>query len=222
MNNKVPPVAHWEVDLVLDEALKPEDVVLQQVRSNCRKLGMPNIEVSSQQGKMLELLVKIAKAKNVLEIGALGGYSTICLARGLSPGGNVVSLEYDPNNAKMASENLKMAGFENQAAVLLGDAHHLLPELEKYFGKFDFVFIDADKESNQAYFEWAEKLGTDDVTIVVDNVIRDGRVLSPERPEKLQFINFLASRKDFDCSVIQTVGSKGWDGFVLAKRKTSV
>ena len=205
------------VDVVLDRKLQPEDKILKSVRQYCREEGLPDIEVSAQQGKMLELLVRTAKARRVLEIGTLGGYSTICLARGAGADGSVTTLEYEPSHAKVARANLSYAGVLDRTTIVIGDAHETL-SMFPVATSFDFVFIDADKESNLAYVEWALVLGTDDVTIVVDNVIRDGRVLAPERPEKLEFIDFM-SNFELECSVIQTVGSKGWDGFVLARRR---
>lgn len=205
------------VDEVLDQEL-PEDDVLQHVRSICRLNELPAIEVSVQQGKLLELLVRTAGAETVLEVGTLGGYSTICLARGTN--GPVTTLEYEPKHVFVARANLSYAGYsEDKVLVIEGDAHKTLEQLVNNKDTFDFIFIDADKESNEAYFKWADKLGSDNVTIVVDNVIRDGRILDPNRPDKLAFIESLGNNLGYDCTVVQTVGSKGWDGFVLAKRK---
>lgn len=206
-----------DVDAVLDGLLKPEDKVLQGIRDVCRREGLPAIEVSAQQGKMLELLVRTAGATNVLEIGTLGGYSTVCLARGAGEAGYVTTLEYEPKHAMVAHQSLYKANIHDRTSILVGDARETLAQLTS--NSYDFVFIDADKESNLEYFKWADELGTENVTILVDNVIRDGRVLAPNRPEKLDFIRFLGENPNFDVSVVQTVGSKGWDGFVLAKRK---
>ncbi len=208
------------VDNTLNDLLQPEDQVLQHVRATCADKGLPAIEVSAQQGKMLELLVRTAKAQNILEIGTLGGYSTICLARGGGAESFVTTLEYEEHHAKVAHENLRYAGVHHRVGILVGDAHTTLAALSVSADPaYDFIFIDADKESNLDYTKWALALGTEDVTILVDNVIRDGRVIDPKRPDKLEFIKFLGEHPELDVSVVQTVGSKGWDGFVLAKRK---
>jgi len=202
------------VDSRLQDILTPEDLVLERIRSNCMLAGLPAIEVSAHQGKFLELLVKTAGASHALEIGTLGGYSTVCIARGLSPAGLVVTIEYEQYNFDVAKANIKEAGYDN-VAMYHGAALDVLPGLA---GPFDFVFIDADKDNNQAYFQWALKLTKPGATIVVDNVIRDGRVLATDRPEKLAFIEYLGKQTEADVSVVQTVGSKGWDGFVLARK----
>lgn len=212
------------VDAVLEDALQPEDKVLQRIRQSTERSEIPDIEVSALQAKMLELLVRTAKAKNVLEIGTLAGYSTVALARGLGPVGTVTTLEYEPMHATVAKVNLLNARLSHTVEVIEGDAHQSLQKLSldidmSLRDPFDFIFIDADKESNLAYTQWALKIGTPDVTIVVDNVIRMGRVVDPGRPEKYEFIKFLGENQDLDCTVIQTVGAKGWDGFVLARRK---
>lgn len=199
-------------------ALLPEDDVLKEVRRICEAAGLPAIEVSAQQGKLLELLVRTTNSRSILEIGTLGSYSTICMARGAGPQGFVTTLEFEPRHVKIAKKNLQIADVASQVKVIQGDAHESLEALSHTGALFDFVFIDADKESNQAYFQWADKLGTENVTIVVDNVIRDGRILDPERRDKLAFIEFLGEHPGFYCTVVQTVGSKGWDGFVLAAR----
>lgn len=216
----VTSVTPQDVDGVLNEHLQPEDEVLLAVRQHCRAQGLPDIEVSAQQGKMLELLARTARAQNVLEIGTLGGYSTICLARGMNIYGHLTTLEYEDHHATVAYDNLVTAGVNHLVDIRVGDAHEILPTFAGGPGQrlFDFVFIDADKESNEAYFKWADTLGTPDVTIIVDNVIRDGRVLDPARKDKLDFIKFLGSHYGFETSVVQTVGAKGWDGFVIAKR----
>lgn len=210
------------VDGFLDSSTHPEDDVLQKIRAITQAEGLPAIEVSAQQGKLLELLAKTAKARNTLEIGTLAGYSTVCLARGTS--GRVVSLEFEEKHALVAIKNLELANLSHRVDVVLGDAHDTLSQMAcaiengQYKFTFDFIFIDADKESNLKYFQWADRLGSDDVTIVVDNVIRDGRVLDPARADKREFIEYLGTNPNYDVSVVQTVGSKGWDGFVIAKR----
>lgn len=203
------------VDHVLGKTLKTEDEVLQRIRDNCRQAKLPEIEVSAHQGKFLELLVATSGSIYALEIGTLGGYSTVCIARGLRPGGIVTTIEYDEYNFRVARANIEQAGYEPQVDMYLGSALEVLPALGTHY---DFVFIDADKENNEAYFKWALQLTDSGSTIVVDNVIRDGRVLAPNRPEKLAFIEYLATQREAAVSVVQTVGSKGWDGFVLARK----
>lgn len=215
------------VDAALDTLLKTEDEVLRLVRENTDRQGLPAIEVSAQQGKLLEILVKMSGAKNILEIGTLAAYSTICLARGGGEDSYVTSLEYESKHALVAGSHLNIAGISHRAEIIVGDALDTLQMLKLgmyegyagWRGAFDFVFIDADKENNRKYTQWALELGTDDVTILVDNVIRDGRIMDSERADKWKFMEFLSRQADLDVSVVQTVGSKGWDGFVLAKRK---
>lgn len=216
------------VDIVLDDALAPEDDVLQYVRRHTAEAGLPAIEVSAQQGKMLELLVRVAGAQNVLEVGTLAGYSTICLARGAGHryaqySGRVTTLEYEQRHADVAIEHLRHADLLHRVEVIVGDAHETLATLRNSTRHypFDFVFIDADKESNADYLKLALQVTTPTATIVVDNVIREGRVIDPSRRDKLEFIKtvgLLAKTGVIDASVVQTIGSKGWDGFVLAKK----
>ena len=218
------------VDIVLDDALAPEDNVLKYIRQETPNHGLPAIEVSAQQGKMLETLCRMSASgpmgcTNVLEIGTLAGYSTVCLARGAGVHGHVTTIEYEPDHAQVAHVNLRYAGVHERVEVVVGDAHKILPLLGNpalsgnYRAPFDFVFIDADKESNADYFKLALPMTRQGGTIVVDNVIRDGRVIDPTRRDKLEFIKtmgVLAQTGEITASVVQTVGSKGWDGFVLA------
>lgn len=213
------------VDEMLDSLLQPEDDLLRGVRQASHEAGLPIIEVSAQQGRFLQLLVEMSGARNVLEIGTLGGYSTVCLARGVAFGageeGTVTTLEFDPFHAEVAGKNLAALDLDNRVHILVGPALRTLPHLQlrikhRVQAPFDFVFIDADKENNKAYLEWAVDLSVPGATIVIDNVIRDGRVLTVEN--KLDFIEFLGSYPHVRASAIQTVGSKGWDGFILARR----
>ena len=208
------------VDDMLDDTL-PEDDVLQQIRLHSAEAGLPAIAVTSQQGRFLQLLAEIAGAKHILEIGTLGGYSTTCLARALPEEGTLITLEYSAEHARVAIENLGTACVRDRVSVLVGEALKTLPLLAdriKYnvVQPFDFVFIDADKENNQQYLEWAVKLTSPGATIVVDNVIRDGRVLTVA--DKMDFIESLAQHNNLRATVMQTIGGKGWDGFVLARR----
>ena len=210
-----------DVDSLLNRLLQTEDEALRAAREAGVAAGMPGIEVSAQYGKLLALLVTAVCANRVLEIGTLAGYSTINLARGVGPGGSVVSLEYDPAHAAVARRNLERAGVAGQVEVIVGAALDTLPRLAERGDTFDFFFIDADKENNSAYVDWAIKLGGTGSLIVVDNVVRSGRVYAPAA-EDLQaravrdMLEEMGDNPHLDVAAIQTVGTKGWDGFALA------
>ncbi|MGH3580544.1 MAG: O-methyltransferase [Mycobacterium sp.] len=209
------PVA---VDALFGELLQTEDDALRAARESAAAESMPAIEVSAQHGRLLELLTRIARARRVLEIGTLAGYSTICLARGVGPDGQVVTLEFDPRHAEVARKNLDRAGVADRVEVIVGAALDTLPALA---GPFDLFFIDADKENNTAYVEWAVRLAAPGAVIVVDNVTRMGRVLDPE-PADIQaravrdMLAMMGRHPRLDAAAIQTVGTKGWDGFAVA------
>jgi predicted O-methyltransferase YrrM len=176
--------------------------------------------VSAQHGKLLFLLATAMRASRVLEIGTLAGYSTIQLARGVGAGGRVVTLEYEPAHAEVARQNLARAGVDDRVEVIVGAALDTLPTLLE--GEpFDLIFIDADKENNIAYVEWAIKLGRAGSIIVVDNIARFGRVLDPA-PDDIQaravrdMLEIMGANPRLDAAAIQTVGTKGWDGFAVA------
>ena len=215
-----PPDAR-AVDALLNQVLHTEDDALIDAREAGVAAGMPAIEVSAQHGKLLSLLATVTRATRVLEIGTLAGYSTICLARGVGPGGRVVTLEYEPKHAEVARANLVRAGVDDRVEVIVGAALDTLPRLEGRDEPFDLIFIDADKENNAAYVEWAIKLGASGSVIVVDNVIRDGRILEPA-PDDQQaravrdMLEMMGENPRLDTAAIQTVGTKGWDGFALA------
>jgi len=204
---------------MLDRALLGDDPVLAAALADSDAAGLPTIAVSPQSGKLLKLLATATGARRILEIGTLGGYSTICLARAVGPEGTVVTLEYEPKHAQVARVNLERAGVTDRVQVLVGTALETLPNLTG--DPFDFVFIDADKENNSAYVQWAIDLGRSGTVIVVDNVVRDGRVLAPG-PEDNQaravrdMLEMMGQHPALDTAAIQTVGVKGWDGFALA------
>lgn len=181
---------------------------------------MPAIAVSAMHGKMLHLLALSIGAKRVLEVGTLGGYSAIWLARAVGAGGKVVTLEIDPKHAEVARGSIAKAGLSGRVDVKVGAAIDLLPTLE---GPFDFSFIDADKESNAAYFDWAVKLSRPGALIVVDNVVRDGKVIDAGSSAQVDGVRRMmdAIGKDarVDATAVQTVGVKGYDGFLLARVK---
>jgi predicted O-methyltransferase YrrM len=185
-----------------------------------KKAGLPAIDVSRLQGKFLDLLVRISGARNVLEIGTLGAYSTIWMARALPEGGRIVTLEADPHHAKIARANLRNAGVLDRVDLRLGRALESLPKLEDA-GPFDLIFIDADKPSNPEYLRWALKLSRPGTVIVTDNVVRDGKVVDAKSDDKdvkgtRRFAELLAAEPRLSATVLQTVGTKGYDGFALA------
>lgn len=180
--------------------------------------GLPAIDVSPAQGKMLHLLARAVGARRILEIGTLGGYSTIWLARAVQPEGVVVTCEIDPHHARVAAENVARAGLADTVDVRVGPALETLAGLT---GPFDLTFVDADKPSNAEYFAHALRLSRPGGVIVVDNVVRNGRVLDPsggaaDVAGTRRFAEVLAAEERVDATVIQTVGGKGYDGFALA------
>jgi predicted O-methyltransferase YrrM len=180
--------------------------------------GLPAIDVSPAQGKMLHLLARAVGARRILEIGTLGGYSTIWLARAVQPEGSVVTCELDPHHARVATGNLARAGLADTVDVRVGPA---LDTLAGLTGPFDLAFVDADKPSNAEYFAHALRLSRPGGVIVVDNVVRNGRVLDPSDEAAdvagtRRFAEVLAAEERVDATVIQTVGGKGYDGFALA------
>jgi predicted O-methyltransferase YrrM len=191
-----------EVDRLLEPLLVAPDEALEAARAR----DLPAIEVSPLQGKLLHLLARLVRPRAVLELGTLGGYSTIWLARALEPGGRLVTLEAVPEHAAVARENLARAGLADVVEVIVGPALETLPGVD---GPFDVVFLDADKRNNASYLDWAIRLGRPGTLIVADNVIRGGALLE-------DFFARLAAEPRVDATAIQTVGVKGWDGFALA------
>lgn len=207
-----------DVDALLDRLLLDDDAALTAALADSDAAGMPTIAVSPQAGKFLYLLTKVAGARRVLEIGTLGGFSTIWLARGVGAGGSVVTLEYEPRHAAVARANLDRAGVGDRVEIVVGTALDTLPTLT---GPFDLVFIDADKENNTSYLQWAIDLGEPGTVVVVDNVVRDGRILAPSADDQqaravVDGLELLGTHPRLDAAAIQTVGVKGWDGFAVA------
>ena len=207
-----------EVDAYFGAALTPPDAALEGALEANAAGGLPAIDVSPLQGKMLGLLAQMSGAKRVLEVGTLGGYSTIWLARAVGEGGSVTTLEIDPKHAEVARSNLARAGLADRVEVKVGPAIQTLPTLT---GPFDFIFIDADKPSNPDYLTWALKLSRPGSVIVVDNVVRGGGVVNtgggdPNVVGVRRLVDMLAAEPRLTSTAIQTVGSKGYDGFVLA------
>jgi predicted O-methyltransferase YrrM len=210
------------VDQYLGDLLAPSDEHLEAALEANRKAGLPAIDVSPLQGKFLHVLVRMTQAKRVLEIGLLGGYSTIWMARALPRGGRIVSLEFSPKHAEIARANLKRAGLLKRVDVRVGPALDSLPVLaSERGGKFDLIFIDADKENNPRYLEWALKLSCRGTVIVVDNVARRGKVIEakstdPDIQGTRQCLAMMAANPRLSAFAMQTAGVKGLDGFAMA------
>jgi predicted O-methyltransferase YrrM len=207
-----------DVDAFLDTTVVGDDAVLSAALEASDAAGLPKIAVSTQQGKFLSLLAGAIKARRILEIGTLGGFSTIWLARGAGPDGRVTTLEYEPRHAEVARANIDRAGLGDRVEVVVGPALETLPTVTG--GPFDLVFIDADKVNNVAYLEWAVRLASPGSVIVVDNVIRDGAILTSDPDDIVQAtrrtLEVMGEHPKLDTAVLQTVGSKHWDGFALA------
>jgi len=184
-----------------------------------RENGLPDIQVSPGEGKLLDLLVKISGARRILEIGTLGGYSTLWLAKALPPDGHIITLEIDPKHAQVAIENVARAGLGKHVDVRIGKAIDTLPSLT---GPFDLVFIDADKPSNPEYFAWALRLSHPGTVIIVDNVVRGGAVADVESQDAAvkgvqALFQAIAKEPRVEATAIQTVGAKGYDGFAVLR-----
>ena len=202
--------------------LFPADAVIGEVQRASRAGGLPDISVSPAQGMLLHILVKSLRARHVLEIGTLGGYSSIWMARALPQHGRLVTVEVDPRHAEVARANFARAGVADRIELRLGRGADVLPELaaEKP-APFDLVFIDADKPSNADYFDWALKLTRPGSLIVVDNVVRGGAVADPKSRDPSvkgvrRLVEQMAGEKRVTSTVVQTVGAKGYDGFTLS------
>ncbi len=211
------------VDRYVEGLLLPPDPVLEAAQAAAVAAGLPAIAVSPPQGKLLHLLAQLHGARRILEIGTLGGYSTIWLARALPAGGKVVTLELDPKHAAVARENFARAGLDKVIELRVGPAAETLAQIVAEKPEpFDFVFIDADKAGIPGYFEWALKLTRRGGAIIVDNVVRKGGVTDaasddPSIRGVRKFNEILSAEKRVQATTIQTVGSKGYDGFTLAR-----
>ncbi|MER8753690.1 O-methyltransferase [Mesorhizobium sp. M1050] len=210
------------VDDYIVASLFDSDPVLDAVLAANHDQGLPAIDVSAAQGKLLSLLVRIRGAKNVLEIGTLGGYSTIWMARELPADGRIVTLELDQHHAKVARSNFERAGVSARIDLRVGPALQSLAALgAENAGPFDLIFIDADKPNNPHYLSWAMRLSLPGTVIICDNVIRDGAVLNEDgRDANVEgaraAFSFIGGEKHLDGTAIQTVGAKGYDGFAIA------
>jgi len=214
---------NWtEVDRYITDLLVAPDPALDAALAASAAAGLPPIAVAPNQGKLLHLLARMQGARRILEIGTLGGYSTIWLARALPPGGRLVTLEADPKHAEVARANLARAGLTGVVELRLGKAAETLPRMAaERPGPFDLVFIDADKAGTADYFAWALKLSRVGSVIIVDNVVRQGAVIEAGSADAnvqgiRRFNEVLAAEKRVSATEVQTVGSKGHDGFALA------
>ena len=210
------------VDQYFTDLLVAPDPVLDQALAASEAAGLPAINVTPNQGKFLHLLARVQGARRILEIGTLGAYSTIWLARALPPDGRLVTLEANPDYAEVARANIARAGLEGIVDLRVGRALDALPQLaSEGAGPFDMVFIDADKPNNPHYLAWALRLVRNGGLIIGDNVARDGKVADsasydPNVQGVRAFLDMLATDPRLDATALQTVGSKGWDGFSLA------
>jgi predicted O-methyltransferase YrrM len=210
------------VDRYITDLLLPPDPALEAALQDSAAAGLPPIHVSPSQGKLLMLLAQIQRARNILEIGTLGGYSTIWLARALPAGGHLISLEASPKHAEVARTNIARAGLADVVEVRLGRAQDSLPQIAaEGRDPFDLIFIDADKPGYVEYFGWALKLSRHGSLIIADNVVRGGAVVDAASSDPTvlgarRFYEFLAAQSSVSAAAIQTVGSKGYDGFAIA------
>ena len=209
-----------DVEDWIRERIIPDDDALTEAVARADAGGLPSIQVDPTMGKFLNLLARMTGAQRILEIGTLAGYSTIWLARALPADGRLITLEYDPQHAKVAEENIAAAGYGDLVDLRVGAALDELPRIaEAGEGPFDLVFIDADKDNQHNYLAWALDLTRVGSVIVGDNIVRGGRTLEdPENPSSqgmLRFMDLMAADPRVDATVLQTVGSKGWDGFAL-------
>ena len=216
------PELFADVDRYIADLLAPQDDALLSTIESLDKAGMPQHSVSPNQGKLLYTLALLCNARNILEIGTLGGYSTIWLARALPDRGRLISLEYNSLHAKVARQNITRAGLESKVEIRVGKALELLPRIEsETIEPFDLIFIDADKPPYIEYFQWAVKLARPGTLIIADNVIREGKVLDTNsEDEKVlgvqRFNEMLATNPDVTATILQTIGIKGYDGMAIA------
>lgn len=208
-----------DVDSYFSDLFIPADPALDAALDASDAAGLPTMQVAPNQGKLLMLLAQIQQAQTILEIGTLGGYSTIWMARALPVDGRLVTLEANPDHADVARSNIDQAGLMARVQIHVGPALETLPDLE---GPFDMVFIDADKENTDRYFAWALRLARPGTLIVVDNIVRDGAVIDADTNDPgvqgiRRFSEAVAAEPRASAVAIQTVGSKGYDGFALVR-----
>lgn len=218
----MPNTVFADVDTYISNLFNDNDSSLQAAEQSITEFNIPSISISQNQGKFLMLLAKLCRAKNILEIGTLAGYSTIWLARALPADGHLITLEYEPLHAEVAQKNIARAGLGHLVEIRTGKAIEALPQLATEGREpFDMIFIDADKPPYTEYFEWGLKLSRPGTLIVADNVIREGKVMEPQSPDEMvagvkRFNEALAASTAVTATIIQTVGSKEHDGMALA------
>ncbi|MCU1520895.1 MAG: O-methyltransferase [Arthrobacter sp.] len=217
------PLPRWTaVEDFLTELVVRPDSSLKRAVTSALEAGMPPIEVAPNAGKLLKLLVQLSGSRRVLEIGTLAGFSTLWMAQGLPAGGKLVTCEYLSKHAEVARANLDEAGLGSKVEVRVGAALDTLQALQDEGAEpFDFVFIDADKENDAHYLDWAIRLGRPGTTVVMDNVVWEGALMDPDldpvnAPGIISALTMMGEDPRLDATVIQTAGSKGWDGFALA------
>ncbi|AZA76881.1 O-methyltransferase [Chryseobacterium sp. G0186] len=216
------PQLFEKVDQYITHLVASEDIVLQETIQSLDDASMPQISVTPTQGKFLQLMLIMCKAKRVLELGTLGAYSTIWMTRAIPSDGKVITVEFDPHHAHIASQNIAKAGLSDQIDLRVGKAMDVLHELITHGEEaFDFIFIDADKPPYTEYFELALQLSHPGTVIICDNVIREGKILDEntddERVKGVQRFNqMLANNPKVTATIIQTVGAKEYDGMALA------
>ncbi len=210
------------VDEYITGKLIPNDADLTTAQTRADQAGLPEIQVAPNQGQLLAIMAHSTQAQSILEIGTLGGYSTIWLAKTLPPSGKLITLEYDPKHARVAQENIDRAGLADKVEIRVGRAVDSLPQIaSEGLTPFDFIFIDADKDNSDVYFDWALKLSRVGTLIITDNVVRNGEITNPNtedgRVRGIQrLFDRMANEPRILSTAVQTVGSKGYDGLAVA------
>jgi predicted O-methyltransferase YrrM len=217
MNKKI-----WTaVDKYYEKLIVKPDLRFRKILESSEERGLPSIQITANQGAFLELLVRVTGARRVLEIGTLGGYSTAWLASGLPPNGRLITLELNPDHAKVAEKNLEQFDFVNQIEIMRGDALETLKNLvDSAAEPFDLVFIDAEKSQYSDYLEWAIQLSRPGTFLIADNVVRSGKVIEEDNQDPSvkgiqDFSQKVSAHPQLRATVLQTVGAKGYDGFTL-------
>ena len=216
------PEQVWsDVDAFFEQHLLPADDILRATLETNVAEGLPPIAVTPPQGKLLHLLARACGARRILEIGTLGAYSTIWLARALPPSGKLITLEIDLHHAEVARRNLERAKVSGRVEIRVGDAAVLLDAMQGFVEPFDFVFVDADKKSSDVYFKAVLTLSHPGTVIIIDNVVRDGKVADASSEDEdirgiRRMTEWLATQKNVSATAIQTVGGKSYDGFLMA------
>lgn len=222
MKIQITPERYVAVDDYFNSLLLADDTVPAKVLAHCEAHSMPAIQVAPNQGKLLNLLVRLKGAKRILELGTLGAYSTVWMALGMGPDGRLLTLDFDENYVRVARESLRIAAVDDRVEIRLGRAADLMLALiDEGAAPFDFIFMDADKENNPRYLELALKLSAPGTVIVADNVVRQGQILDAHSEGSnikglRRFFDDMAGNERLSATAFQTVGSKGWDGLSIA------